>query len=198
MKNHTEQNPACSPCASGWAKLLGNLGKTKADDEPLAITTILESNGVDDALQIGRDAVDGYQREMRLFAVERRTHGSTLLMTDQRSIDALDVCRTYADGRQQIKRWLRPGCGVGCGEGWALDAASGGVDAGAGCGLQELGWRGLGCGCVGCGVGLWRGMRRGMRPAALFRCVDAAGCGEDCDNCGFCRPICLCLMCSVH
>ena len=27
---------ACSPCASGWAKLLGNLGKTKADDEPLA------------------------------------------------------------------------------------------------------------------------------------------------------------------
>ena len=37
------------PCKDGWEKLLAHLGKTKADDEPLAMTTILDSNGLDDA-----------------------------------------------------------------------------------------------------------------------------------------------------
>ena len=96
MKTTLNKIRACLPCASGWAKLLGNLGKTKADDEPLAITTILESNGVDDALWCLR-AVDGYQREMRLFAVDCARMVQHL-MTDQRSIDALDVAERYADG----------------------------------------------------------------------------------------------------
>lgn len=61
---------ACGPCHTGWTKLLKNLGKPKADDEPLRIAAILESNGLDDALWCLR-AVDGHQREMRLFAVER-------------------------------------------------------------------------------------------------------------------------------
>ena len=39
-----------SPCEDGWIKLLKHLGKTKADDEPLDLLTILESNGLDDAL----------------------------------------------------------------------------------------------------------------------------------------------------
>jgi hypothetical protein len=39
-----------SPCTSRWEKLLKYLGKTKADDEPLSIATILESNGLDDAV----------------------------------------------------------------------------------------------------------------------------------------------------
>jgi hypothetical protein len=50
MKTTLKKIRAHSPCASGWSTLLGNLGKTKADDEPLAITTIFESNGLDDAL----------------------------------------------------------------------------------------------------------------------------------------------------
>ena len=34
----------------GWMeKLLSNLGKTAADDEPLSLITILDSNGLDDA-----------------------------------------------------------------------------------------------------------------------------------------------------
>ena len=41
-----------SPCRDGWEKLLAHLGKTKADDEPLELLTILESNGLDDALTI--------------------------------------------------------------------------------------------------------------------------------------------------
>ena len=41
---------AHAPCKEGWEKLLAHLGKTKADDEPLALLTIIESNGFDDAL----------------------------------------------------------------------------------------------------------------------------------------------------
>jgi hypothetical protein len=41
---------AKSPCSEGWTKLLAHLGKTKADDAPISITTILDSNGLDDAL----------------------------------------------------------------------------------------------------------------------------------------------------
>lgn len=47
-----------SPCAEGWAKLLKHLNKTKADDEPIRLLTILDSNGLDDAIWCMR-AVDG-------------------------------------------------------------------------------------------------------------------------------------------
>ena len=86
-----------SPCAGGWAKLLRHLNKTSADDEPLALATILESNGLDDALWCLR-AVDGYEREMRLYAVwcARQVRH---LMSDPRSIAALDVAERHAYGQ---------------------------------------------------------------------------------------------------
>ena len=87
---------AHKPCTEGWTKLLRNLGKTKADDEPLAITTILESNGLDDALWC-LCAVDGHQREMRLFAVDC-ARSVQHLMTDPRSIAAIDVAERHAEG----------------------------------------------------------------------------------------------------
>ena len=40
------------PCGEGWIKLLKQLGKTKADDEPLDLLTVLDSNGLDDALWV--------------------------------------------------------------------------------------------------------------------------------------------------
>ena len=85
------------PCADGWAKLLKHLGKTCADDEPLPFATILESNGLDDALWCCR-AEPQYAREWRLFAVwcARQVQH---LMTDQRSIDALDVAERHAIGQ---------------------------------------------------------------------------------------------------
>ena len=43
---------AASPCESGWKKLLAALGKTKADSEPLDLLTVLNSNGLDDALWV--------------------------------------------------------------------------------------------------------------------------------------------------
>jgi hypothetical protein len=58
-----------SPCTEGWVKLLSHLGKTEADDEHLELTTILESNGLNDALWALR-AVDGKDREIRLMACD--------------------------------------------------------------------------------------------------------------------------------
>ena len=43
---------AKSPCQDGWTKLLAHLGKTSADDEPLDLLTVLDSNGLDDALWV--------------------------------------------------------------------------------------------------------------------------------------------------
>ncbi len=40
------------PCKNGWAKLLAHLGKTAADDEPLDLLTVLDSNGFDDAMWV--------------------------------------------------------------------------------------------------------------------------------------------------
>ena len=96
MKTTLNKIRACSPCASGWTMLLKNLGKTKPDDEPLAITTILDSNGIDDALWCLR-AVDGHQSEMRLYAVDC-ARSVQHLMTDQRSITAIDVAERHAYG----------------------------------------------------------------------------------------------------
>ena len=85
-----------SPCTQGWAKLLKHLGKTQADDEPLSVATIVESNGLDDALWCLR-AVEGHDKEIRLFAVwcARQVQH---LMKDQRSLTALDVAERYAHG----------------------------------------------------------------------------------------------------
>ena len=96
MKTTLNKIRACYPCHEGWTKLLRNLGKTKADDEPLAITTVLDGNGLDDALWCLR-AVDGHQREMRLYAVDCARSVQNL-MTDARSIAAIDVAERHADG----------------------------------------------------------------------------------------------------
>jgi hypothetical protein len=87
-----EQNP----CRDGWAKLLKHLGKTCADDVELSLLTILESNGLDDALWCLR-AVDGFDKEKRLLAVAYAREVQHL-MTDPRSIAALDVAERFACG----------------------------------------------------------------------------------------------------
>ena len=88
---------AFQPCEEGWKKLLKHLNKTKADDEQLSIITILDSNGLSDALWCLR-AVEGYDKEIRLFAVwcARRVQH---MMTDPRSIAAIDVAERYAFGQ---------------------------------------------------------------------------------------------------
>jgi len=96
MKTTLKKIREHSPCETGWKKLLNNLGKKKADDEPVSIAFILESNGIDDALWCLR-AVDGYQREMRLFVVDC-ARSAVHFTNDERSIAAIDVSERYADG----------------------------------------------------------------------------------------------------
>ena len=85
------------PCTNGWRKLLSHLGKKQPDDEPLALATILHSNGLDDALWCLR-AVEGHEKEMRLYAVwcARQVQH---LMPDPRSLAALDVAERHAHGQ---------------------------------------------------------------------------------------------------
>ncbi len=97
MKTTLNAIRAHSPCADGWSKLLRHLNKTQADDEPLPLRVILDSNGLDDALWCLR-AVPNCDREARLFAVwcARQVQH---LMTDPRSIAALDVAERHAHGK---------------------------------------------------------------------------------------------------
>jgi hypothetical protein len=96
MKTTLNKIRAHSPCRDGWEKLLRGLGKTAADDEPLWLDAVIDHNGIDDALWCLR-AVDGCDREIRLFAVwcARRVQH---LMVDPRSVAALDVAERYARG----------------------------------------------------------------------------------------------------
>jgi len=84
------------PCEAGWKKLLKHLGKTKADDEPLPFSVIVESNGIDDALWCCRVEPD-HDKTWRLFAVWCARQVEHLL-TDKRSIEAINVAEKYAHG----------------------------------------------------------------------------------------------------
>ncbi len=89
------------PCEEGWEKLLKYLGKTKADDDPLPFSTILESNGLQDALWCCR-VEPQYASEWRLFAVwcARQV---VYLMPDLRLFEALDVSGRYALGKASLR-----------------------------------------------------------------------------------------------
>jgi hypothetical protein len=96
MKTSLNKIRLNSPCKEGWTKLLKYLGKVQADDVELDLLTVLESNGLVDALWC-LQAVDGYDREKRLLAVAFAREVQHL-MTDPRSIAALDVAERFANG----------------------------------------------------------------------------------------------------
>ena len=128
MKTTLNEIRAKSPCANGWKKLLAHLGKTQADDEPVSIVTILDSNGLDDALWCLK-AVKGRDREIRLFAVwcARQVQH---LMTDPRSIAALDVAERFANGDATSDELARA-CTAAYAAYAAADAADAAADAAA-------------------------------------------------------------------
>ena len=119
------------PCADGWETLLGYLGKTKADDAPLSFETILESNGIDDALWCLR-AEPQHAKEYRLFAVwcARQVQH---MMTDPRSLAALDVAERHANGEathgELSAAWAA-----------AWDAARDAAGAAAGAAARDAAW----------------------------------------------------------
>ena len=84
------------PCEEGWKNLLKHLNKKKADSKPLPLSVILEVNGLDDTLWALRTLPE-YNNLWRKFAVwcARQVQH---LMTDQRSLDALDVAWRHSEG----------------------------------------------------------------------------------------------------
>ena len=98
-----------SPCGllepknteKGWGKLLNNLNKTQADDEPLELRTILESNGLDDTIWALR-AVEEKDKEIRLFAADCEELVLPIYEKkypdDNRPHLAIKAARDYANG----------------------------------------------------------------------------------------------------
>ena len=114
---------AASPCADGWRKLLAGLSKTEADDEPLSLVTILDINGLNDAIWALRCIDD--QSQVRRYAVwcARQVQH---LMIDPRSLAALDVAERYADGQATDKELDAARIAA---EAAAIDAAWKAIDA---------------------------------------------------------------------
>ena len=66
---------AAGPCHDGWTKLLKHLGKTSADNEPLDLLTILNSNGFDDALWCLRvPSLERLSRHFQAWCAEQVLH----------------------------------------------------------------------------------------------------------------------------
>jgi hypothetical protein len=54
------------PCQDGWGKLLEHLGKVAADDEPLPLLAVMDSNGLEDAFWVLSN-IPRLRLESRLF-----------------------------------------------------------------------------------------------------------------------------------
>jgi hypothetical protein len=84
-----------------WNKLLNHLGKTEADDEPLSIATIIQSNGIKDAVWALR-AVEGKDKEIRLFAADCAESVLHIYKkrypNDDRPRKGIQSARDYANG----------------------------------------------------------------------------------------------------
>jgi hypothetical protein len=143
MKTTLNQIRDCGPCELGWRKLLKHLGKTKSDDEPLSILTILESNGLDDALWCLR-AVKGRDREIRLYAVwcARQVQH---INTDPRVSACIDVAERFANGEATDEERAAAGdaawdaAGAAAGDA-ARDAARAAAWAAAGDAARAAAW----------------------------------------------------------
>lgn len=81
----------------GWVKLLNYLGKVDADDEPLSLLTILDSNGLDDTLWCLRALGPEWDPWVRLTACDL-VEPAMKFTTDPRPQAALDTARRFAHG----------------------------------------------------------------------------------------------------
>ena len=83
------------PCTDGWQKLLKHLGKTKPDDEPLSLVTILDAVGLDHTLWCFR-AVEGFEKEKLLLSVTYARDVEHLMPAESKK--CLDIFERYANG----------------------------------------------------------------------------------------------------
>lgn len=87
---------ASDPCKGGWEAILKGRGKAAPDDEEFPLSEALESNSVQDVIWVFR-CLPEHDRLWRKFAVwcARQVQH---LMTDERSINALEVAWRHSNG----------------------------------------------------------------------------------------------------
>jgi hypothetical protein len=86
-----------SPCHEGWTKLLKHLGKTKAEDEPLNLLTVLDSNGLDDTLWCFQCLDESYDNWARLVVCDL-VEPALQHTDDPRPFEAIKCAREFALG----------------------------------------------------------------------------------------------------
>ena len=99
------------PCADGWTKLLKHLGTEWPDDKPIEFDTILESNGLVDALWALRAVVPEQEKDLdklaRLFACDCAESVLYLFEEkhpdDKRPRQAIATARAFANGEATEK-----------------------------------------------------------------------------------------------
>ena len=131
MKTTLKQIRAAGPCGmhlndgerTGYLKLRHHLGKGYGDDTPIDITTVLDSNGLDDAHWCFR-AVHGQDRVIRLYGVWCAREVQHL-MKDERSTNALDVSERHANGQATQEELVAAGDAAG--DAWAAAWAAAGA-----------------------------------------------------------------------
>ena len=128
---------AASPCEDGWRKLLGALGKTSADDEPLDPLTVLDSNGLDDALWVLSYAMpdDRLARHFQAWCAEQVLHlfeaerpddarvrdQIAMLRNDEADDAAREAAGAAAWAAREAARAVEPAGAAGAA--WAAEAA---------------------------------------------------------------------------
>ena len=106
---------------SGFSKLLKYLGKTEADDEPLPLTVVMDSNGFWDALWCVR-AVDSPEHKHSAWLALSFAEDARHLMHDERSVAELDVTRRYLAGEAPIDELIA--ARIAADAAYAADAAA--------------------------------------------------------------------------
>ena len=93
---------ACSPCTSGWKKLLSRLGTDFNLDAEINLLTVLESNGVADMLWTLRATEQDSKRIASQLAIEFAEQSLPIfeerLPNDLRPRQAIQAARDYLDG----------------------------------------------------------------------------------------------------
>jgi hypothetical protein len=101
MKTTLELIREKNPCEESWLELLKSLDKTKADSEPIELTYILETLGIDDAIWALR-SLEGKDKEIRLFAADCAESVLHIFEkeypNDDRPRKAIRAARDYANG----------------------------------------------------------------------------------------------------
>ena len=91
------------PCPEGWATLLASLNKASADDESLTLLSILDSNGIKDAIWALRAVDSKYDNAIRLFACFCAKYSLDIFENefpdDKRPRQAIETAERFAYGQ---------------------------------------------------------------------------------------------------